>query len=158
MTIIMITMTMIRMMLMMSVRLPVFLMGVSAGLLTLREVEDPHHQHSLLHEILPWIPGGQSTSSTYSSSSQQETERSWARRTDRNSLLLLCLVLYSITRNLLLPSLPNINTITLQVSPHLQLCIILGLTRDGGTSWLARLCRSELVCLLSKNFIKQNIF
>merc|ERR1712227_1161156 len=88
-------------------RLPVFLMGVSAGLLTLREVEDPHHHHSTLHDIFPW--GLSSYSSSYSLSSKQETEKSWARRTDRNSVLLISLVFYNIVRDLLLPSLPDIH-------------------------------------------------
>ena len=35
-------------------RLPVFLMGVSAGLLAVREVEDPHHHRPLLHDVFPW--------------------------------------------------------------------------------------------------------
>ena len=78
-------------------RLPVFLMGVCVGLLALRQVEDPHHHQALLHDIFPW-----SLSSSTSSSSWNQTdtdlERSWARRVDRNSLLLIGLILYNVVR------------------------------------------------------------
>ena len=76
-------------------RLPVFLMGVCVGLLALRQVEDPHHHHALLHDVFPW-----SLSSTSSSWNQSDTdlERSWARRVDRNSLLLIGLILYNVVR------------------------------------------------------------
>ena len=76
-------------------RLPVFLMGVCVGLLALRQVEDPHHHHALLHDVFPW-----SLSSTSFSLNQSDTdlERSWARRVDRNSLLLIGLILYNVVR------------------------------------------------------------
>ena len=81
-------------------RLPVFLMGVCVGLLALRQVEDPHHHHALLHDVFPWSLSSTSSSSTSSSFNQSDTdlERSWARRVDRNSLLLIGLILYNVVR------------------------------------------------------------
>ena len=76
-------------------RLPVFLMGVSAGLLAVREVEDPHHHRPLLHDVFPWSLSASTSLRPASSSS----EASWARRTDRNSVLLLSLVLYNVVRH-----------------------------------------------------------
>ena len=74
-------------------RLPVFLMGVCVGLLALRQVEDPHHHHALLHDVFPW-----SLSSSSLNQSDTDPERSWARRVDRNSLLLIGLILYNVVR------------------------------------------------------------
>ena len=72
-----------------------FLMGVSAGLLALREVEDPHHHRPLLHDVFPWSLSASISLRPASTSS----EASWARRTDRNSVLLLSLVLYNVVRH-----------------------------------------------------------
>ena len=55
-------------------RLPVFLMGVSAGLLAVREVEDPHHHRPLLHDVFPWSLSASTSLRPASSSS----EASWA--------------------------------------------------------------------------------
>ena len=77
-------------------RLPVFLMGVCVGLLALRQVEDPHHHHALLHDVFPWSLS--STSSSSLNQSDTDLERSWARRVDRNSLLLIGLILYNVVR------------------------------------------------------------
>ena len=121
-------------------RLPVFLMGVSAGLLALREVEDPHHHRPLLHDVFPW-----SLSASTSLRPASSSEASWARRTDRNSLVLLSFLLYNITRDFLLPDLPYIHIFSQLISPHMQLCVIIGLTRDGGLSWLSKLCRSPII-------------
>ena len=76
-------------------RFPVFLMGVSAGLLAVREVEDPHHHRPLLHDVFPWSLSASTSLRPASTSS----EASWARRTDRNSVLLLILVLYNVVRH-----------------------------------------------------------
>ena len=71
-----------------------FLMGVSAGLLAVREVEDPHHHRPLLHDVFPWSLSASTSLRPASSSS----EASWARRTDRNSVLMLGLIIYNIIR------------------------------------------------------------
>ena len=121
-------------------RLPVFLMGVAGGLLAVRGVEDPHHHHSLLHDIFPWTLSAQDLLPA-----QSECEQSWARRTDRNSMVLLSFLLYNITRDFLLPSLPYIHIFSQLISPHMQLCVIIGLTRDGGLSWVSKLCRFNTI-------------
>ena len=79
-------------------RLPVFLMGVCVGLLALRQVEDPHHHHALLHDIFPWSLSSTSSSTSSLNQSDTDLERSWARRVDRNSLLLIGLILYNVVR------------------------------------------------------------
>ena len=121
-------------------RLPVFLMGVVGGLLSVRGLEDPHHHRALLHDIFPWTLSAQSIQPA-----QADWQPSWARRTDRNSLVLLSFLLYNITRDFLLPDLPQIHIYSQLICPHVQLCIIIGLTRDGGLSWLSKLCRSNTI-------------
>ena len=121
-------------------RLPVFLMGVVGGLLSVRGLEDPHHHRALLHDIFPWTLSAQNIQPA-----QADWQPSWARRTDRNSLVLLSFLLYNITRDFLLPDLPHIHIYSQLICPHMQLCIIIGLTRDGGLSWLSKLCRSNII-------------
>ena len=75
-----------------------FLMGVCVGLLALRQVEDPHHHHALLHDIFPWSLSSTSSSTSSLNQSDTDLERSWARRVDRNSLLLIGLILYNVVR------------------------------------------------------------
>ena len=126
-------------------RLPVFLMGVAGGLLAVRDQEDPHHHHrSTLHDIFPWALSAQNIQPA-----QSDCQPSWARRTDRNSLVLLSFLLYNITRDFLLPDLPYIHIYSQLICPHMQLCVIIGLTRDGGLSWLSKLCRSSISSHLS---------
>ena len=45
------------------------------------------------------------------------------------------------SRDLVVPSLPDIHIVCQLFSPHSQLVVMVGLTRDGGKSWLSALCR-----------------
>ena len=44
----------------------------------------------------------------------------------------------------MLPALPDIHIVSKLLSVHLQLVVMVGLTRDGGSSWLSSLCRTRL--------------
>ena len=120
----------------MLVRLPVFAMGVAAGLLKLRQEEDKLHTRNILHNIFPWTFSVSPTKSL----TQEEAERSWKNTVDHGALVLMMVVLASLARSAV-PAMPYINLATQFVFVHLQLVIIQGLTRDGAKSWLARLCR-----------------
>ena len=117
-------------------RLPVFAMGVAAGLLKLRQEEDKLHTRNILHNIFPWTFSVSPTKSL----TQEEAERSWKNTVDHGALVLMMVVLASLARSAV-PAMPYINLVTQFVFVHLQLVIIQGLTRDGAKSWLARLCR-----------------
>ena len=121
-------------------RLPVFAMGVAVGLLQLRQEDDRHHTRNFLHDIFPWTFSPSPTQPL----SQEEAESSWKNRVDRGALVRVMVVLASLARSAV-PGMPYINLATQFVCVHLQLVIILGLTRDGGRSWLARLCRNTVV-------------
>ena len=72
-------------------RLPVFIMGVAAALLTLRGVEYPQVRSGLLQDIFP-------VSCPPSSDMRSVTETNpsvWASKTDRSSLLLILVILYT---------------------------------------------------------------
>ena len=72
-------------------RLPVFIMGVAAALLTLRGVEYPQVRSGILQDIFPYI-----FPSSGDMRSVTETNPSvWASKTDRSSLLLILVILYT---------------------------------------------------------------
>ena len=103
-----------------------FVMGVLAGLLHLRGEESV----LLSESILPWSvgqPGG-------------VEERDVSRRVDRNTLVLLSIVLLSILRAVI-PSIPYLNIYTQLCSAHLQLVLMVGISREGGLSWIGWICR-----------------
>ena len=111
-------------------------MGVAAGLLHLRNEKDKHHGKNFLHDIFPWTFSQIDASEL----SQEELEKSWNTRVDRNALVIVLVVLISLARTLL-PGLPYLNLTAQFVFVHLQLVIIVGLCRDGGRSWLSWVCR-----------------
>ena len=71
-------------------RLPLFIMGVAAGLLSLRGVEYSKHISGILHHLSPWT-----CSEPLGSSNNEENLNVWANRTDRCSLVLVFLIIYS---------------------------------------------------------------
>lgn len=117
-------------------RLPVFAMGIIAGLQQLRSEEDQHHDKHFLHDIFPWTFTQEDTPRL----SQEPAEQSWRKRVDRNGLVLVSIILISLLRSLL-PGLPYLNIKTQFICVHLDLVVLVGLTRDGGQSWLAWMCR-----------------
>ena len=117
-------------------RLPVFVMGVIAGLLRLRNEEDKNHDKNFFHDIFPWA----FTHKQKVEISDELAEKSWKLRVDRNGLVLVSVILISLLRTDI-PSMPYLNLKAQFFCVHLQLIIIVGLTRDGGRSWLSRICR-----------------
>ena len=111
-------------------------MGIIAGLQQLRAEEDQNHDKNFLHDIFPWT----FTEEENPRLSQESTEQSWRRRVDRNGLILVSIILISLGRTFL-PGLPYLNIKSQFIFVHLQLVVIVGLTRDGGQSWLAWICR-----------------
>ena len=111
-------------------------MGVIAGLLQLRKEEDQNHDKTFLHDIFPWT----FTEEEFYEISQESREISWQRRVDRNFLFLVSIILFGLLKTVL-PGIPNLNLMTQFSCVHLQLIVMVGLTRDGGRSWLSRICR-----------------
>ena len=111
-------------------------MGVLAGLLQLRCVEDPNHDKSFLHDIFPWAL----THPHQPVMDKDIAEKTWQSRVDRNGLILVLIILLSLLRAIL-PSLPYLNVFCQFVCVHLQLIVIVGLARDAGRSWLSQICR-----------------
>ena len=111
-------------------------MGVAAGLLHLRKAEDRNHGKSILHDIFPWT----FTQEEQSEITEEEAEKSWQSRVDRNVLVLVTVILMSLLRSVI-PGMPYLNMRTQFFCVHLQLMVIVGLSRDGGRSWLSWICR-----------------
>merc|ERR1740116_211704 len=113
-------------------RLPLFLMGMAAGLLSLRGVEYPQLRSGLLQDLFPF-----SCPASSDMRSVTETNPSvWAAKTDRSSLLLVLIILYSTV---------NSSCGLKLLLGHLQLLVILGLTSgsDEGESLLSRMSTSR---------------
>ena len=127
-------------MIILNLRLSVFAMGVIAGLLQLRNVEDQNHDKTFLHDIFPWT----FTQEQFSEISKESRERSWQSRVDKNFLFLVFIILFGILKTVV-PAIPNLNLMTQFSCVHLQLILMLGLTMNGGRSWLSMICRFELV-------------
>ena len=101
-------------------------MGVLAGLLHVRGEESV----LLSGGVLPWS-GGQPG---------PLQERDVCRMVERSSVVLLTIVLLSLLRTVL-PSVPYLNIYTQLCCAHLQLVLMVGITREGGLSWTGWLCR-----------------
>jgi peptidoglycan/LPS O-acetylase OafA/YrhL len=70
-------------------RLPVFMMGVAAGLVRLRQEDDPYIGRRFLHCLLPW---GFSAPSRPPTLTQEEKEAVWTRRVDTGVVCLVAFV------------------------------------------------------------------
>ena len=120
-------------------RLPVFLMGVAAGLVRLRGEDDFNLGRNFLHCLLPWgldkhLP---------SKSDEEGREKSWRWRVDLGALALLSFVLLCKT----LTDLEKQHSVIMVVPTervglvYIQLMLMVGLTADGGKSILSRIFR-----------------
>ena len=130
-------------------KLPVFIMGISASILSLRGVEYPYYKQGYLHYLFPWkisVPTQESDSelSTDSSTilissaeitepelkSRNTTELSWGKITDLSSVILFLAVLYECIRSSSESCIPSIDESSQLFLCHIQLLVILGLIKD----------------------------
>eukprot|EP00090_Calanus_glacialis_P034546 TRINITY_DN58178_c0_g1_i1.p1 TRINITY_DN58178_c0_g1~~TRINITY_DN58178_c0_g1_i1.p1 ORF type:complete len:178 (+),score=25.17 TRINITY_DN58178_c0_g1_i1:60-536(+) len=81
---------------------------------------------------------------------EEEAEKSWKIRVDRNVLVLVTVILMSLLRSVI-PGMPYLNMRAQFFCVHLQLMVIVGLSRDGGRSWLSWICRSRVVLFLGRH-------
>ena len=72
-------------------RLPLFIMGVAAGLLSLRGEDYSKSNSGILHHLSPWT-----CSKPVGSSNNEENPNVWSNKTDRCSLVLIFLIVYSV--------------------------------------------------------------
>ena len=70
-------------------RLPLFIMGVATGLLSLRGVEYCPENSGVLHHLSPWT-----WSESIGSSINEANSNVWASKTDRCSLVLIFVIIY----------------------------------------------------------------
>ena len=101
-------------------------MGVLAGILHVRGEESV----VLSGSVLPWTPGQPGP----------VEERDVCRMVERSAVVLLSIVLLSILRTAI-PSIPYLNIYTQLCCVHLQLVLMVGISREGGLSWTGWLCR-----------------
>ena len=73
-----------------SFRLPLFIMGVAAGLLSLRGAEYSRKNSGILHHLSPWT-----CSESIGSNISEQCPNNWALKTDRCSLVLIFIIIYS---------------------------------------------------------------
>ena len=71
-------------------RLPLFIMGVAAGLLSLRGVEYSREKSGILHHLSPWT-----CAESIETSINRANPNVWASKTDRCSLVLIFIIIYS---------------------------------------------------------------
>ena len=143
-------------------------MGVAVGLLSIRGIDYPQRNSGIFRDISPWTW----TESREDGINEETNPNVWASRTDRGSLILIFLIIFStvvstfhikvkkeyfIRRNTYIyillfqhlhPYNPYINVHSQLFFSHLQLVVILGLTKDEGKSLLGKLCRGKLVQIL----------
>ena len=150
-------------------KMPVFIMGISAGLLTLRGVDYPYCKQGYLHFLFPWkisVPGQERDSefSTDSSTrlissaetsatvlkSRNATELSWGKVTDFSSVILCLAILYEGIRSSSELDIPSLDESSQLFLCHIQLLVILGLTKDHEHSFLAKICKTRVCQILGK--------
>ena len=151
-------------------RLPVFVMGIIAGLQNLREKDedygfvDPNLHQSILHCLFPWglhenykrLPLHESQANN-----RKYEAQIWRRRVDLSTLIIILLMAIAtiasslwgdqwkalsydshlrVLSKLWIP----VNDLGQLYLVHLHLIIIVGLTRDQGSSFLSRICRTDI--------------
>ena len=118
-------------------RLPVFIMGVAAGLVRLRGENDFNLGRNCLHCLLPWgldrhLP---------SKLGEEGREKAWRWRVDLGVVVLFSFVLLCKTLTNHLEKHHNV-IITERVGlVYIQLMVMVGLTSDGGSSIVSRILR-----------------
>ena len=146
-------------------RLPVFLMGVIAGLQNIRHTEDqvefidPNLHRLWIHNILPWgVMGGNKTFKRLDVEQEKEDAvKVWSKRVDQGSGLILVYTVGVMVTGVILGKYfqEEINIVSfIDWNPlgnlgqlllvHQYLMVIVGLTRDQGTSYLSWLCTTRL--------------
>jgi len=129
------------------VRMPVFVMGIIAGLQKLREVSnekfsDPNLSKPFLHDIIPW---GITSSSPEPNDMDEETRtRKWRARIYGSFILIAAAVSYFFTKKFTYKYhgfavyiLGNYGLV------HLQLLLVQGLVADRGHSVLGKFLRTQ---------------
>ena len=118
-------------------RLPVFLIGVAAGLVRLRGEDDFNLGRNVLHCLIPWgldkhLP---------SKLGEAGRKKAWRWRVDLGVVVLFAFVLLCKTLTHDLEEHPNV-IITERVGlVYIQLMVMVGLTSDGGASIVSRIFR-----------------
>ena len=141
-------------------RIPVFIMGISAGLLTLRGEEYLHNKTGYVHFLFPWKISNKSEEITLpllekactKSKTESTTNSSLSRGqiTDLSSIIICLAIIYEAIRTILELNIPTIQELSQVTFSHIQLLVILGLTKDEEQSWLAKLCRTHVCQFLGK--------
>ena len=133
-------------------RLPVFLMGVCAGLLRLTQqenfstsgqVEDVNEKRNFLHDILPW---GFVLYGEREMVGMKESGKRWRWRVERNIILLLVVSIAGIWLGG-----EKINYICQFFCVHMQVVVIYGMTVETeDMAWFTRLCRMRVTRFLGQ--------
>jgi len=135
-------------------RLPVFIMGMLAGIQELRYREDPdgfldpNVNQIFLHDWIPWGFCWTKKQLENAKPTKERTERIWRRRVDLNTFLITFLIVLTIAGEVPGFWTNKLNTFGQVMLVHMMLMVIAGLARDGGRSFLGRLCRSTIVQFL----------
>ena len=140
-------------------RLPVFLMGIMAGLQNIRHAEnpdeyiDPNLHRLWIHNILPWgVLGGNKTFKKLDAEQEKEEEvKVWRKRVDQGAgaiflYIVGCVILGNYFQGDIMYSSSTSSPLTLGqfFLVHQFLMVIIGLTRDQGKSYFSWLCTTRL--------------
>ena len=130
-------------------RLPVFLMGVLAGIQRIRQVKnneenDFNESQIFLHDILPWgVIWSTKSIEDMKTRSCEEVEKIWKRRVDMNSAIIILFIFGFCVYTTFFDG--DFNYHGQLVVVHMQLVVIVGLTKDGGKSTIARICNTKIL-------------
>lgn len=141
-------------------RMPVFVMGILSGLQKIREEDednftDQNLSKNFIHDILPWgiFYNKKCTKDLY----QESKEIKWRWRVDRNSLfiiLYLLVCIYAGKHYDRIQKSSNYSFVMTHSSQyflvHLQVLIIRGLTSDGSSSYVSKLCKAGFTTFLGR--------
>ena len=131
------------------VRMPVFVMGIIAGLQKLREVNDekfsdPNLSKLFLHDILPW-----GITSSCPDMDEKTRARKWTARVYGSFILIAAAVSYFFTKKFTY----KFHGFAVYILGdyglvHLQLLLVQGLVSDGGNSVVGKLLRTRPLIFL----------
>ena len=128
-------------------RLPLFIQGVAAGLLTIRneEYSPASNEDSWLRQTVNQI-----FPTNLSSESHASIRTKCTLPTDRNVVMFSLVIFYYVFRSFTDLGLPEINTYSQIFFSHLQLVIVLGLENPGDNSISKRVCQSKVCQFLGQ--------
>ena len=108
------------------------------------EENDFNESQIFLHDILPWgVIWSAKSIEDMKTRSCEEVEKIWKRRVDMNSAIIILFIFGFCVYTTFFDG--DFNYHGQLVVVHMQLVVIVGLTKDGGKSTIARICNTKIL-------------